>query len=800
MSKHAAFFANSAVAIAPYPLQAGETCQITFVPLAWSLEEEAPKRGLVLRIGFNHWTNVGGGVQVEDLPLVYRKERGQLWTVEYAVPSEATSVEFMFYEDKRLRFGGTRDYSFAALPRPASCTDALSHARFHRGATLCTEEAPLGFRVKQERSKHGGAVFRLWLGRPVDTVELVGSFGHTDDDNRELWSVYLSYAKPGDEYKYRINQREMVTDPYARRIRSRVFNAVLTPPPRSHYHHHLQHSSFVRPPLNEMVIYELHVGSLSREGTFAGAKRFLPKIRSLGVNMIELMPIHLWTKRASFDKSKWEDSTKEEENESYVNEEHGIEMQWGYGPCHLFAVSPIYGTPEDFADFVETAHQLGLGVILDVVYNHLSAGHLLPASYFYYDHNQQSSEEDMDQNQELKGAVGDASTDGEEQEAKPDVIGDIRHTPWGPRPHFGLSGVRRMILDNVDGIRVDGSVTIRRTHWEKTGFDIEDGWTLLQKITATAASLGAFSMVEDLQNDSKVVRDGSARCLGFDAQWEEVFYNSIRDALCFLYPIHVVEETIKHRFTDCSPSFQRIIYIENHDKVTYERFPVRISRAQPTGWLARKKTLLASCVLLTTPSIPMLFMGQEWFECTSFYYPQGNGRTFCWSEIEACYRQEGDEQEDAEWKRQVTHSQTNSNKRGHMELTMRRGILRLYRDLIRWRTSLPALKGLGIRVLQRDDKNRVMVYHRYDDKTNKGDANDVVVVANFGDGEWDQYNVRMPTAGAWAVLFNSDWKGYCHDFGNIGGTEVHAAWDPTHHCNMGVLSVGPYSLLLLVPQ
>src|SRR5690606_1424819 len=111
------------------------------------------------------------------------------------------------------------------------------------------------------------------------------------------------------------------------------------------------------PPLRGQVIYELHVGTFTREGTFAAAARELPRLAELGVSAIELMPVA----------------------------EFSGPFNWGYDGVHLFAPSHHYGSPDDLRRLVDAAHGLGLAVLLDVVCNHLGPeGNCLPAFSPHY--------------------------------------------------------------------------------------------------------------------------------------------------------------------------------------------------------------------------------------------------------------------------------------------------------------------------------------------------------------------------------------------------------------------------------
>ena len=195
--------------------------------------------------------------------------------------------------------------------------------------------------------------FSVWAPN-ADTVSLVGVFNNWDENQNPMqknangvWSTSLKKAKVGDQYKYHIvNQGKVYArmDPYARKVTSSVGNSVLSKPPVASTNPQFQAAD-----LNRLVIYELHIGTFGRRNrpcnspaTFKSSIPYLDELRELGVNAIEIMPI----------------------------QEFAGGISWGYNPSNLFAVESDYGSAQDFYDFVQAAHERGLAVILDVVYNH----------------------------------------------------------------------------------------------------------------------------------------------------------------------------------------------------------------------------------------------------------------------------------------------------------------------------------------------------------------------------------------------------------------------------------------------
>jgi 1,4-alpha-glucan branching enzyme len=221
---------------------------------------------------------------------------------------------------------------------------------------------------------------------------------------------------------------------------------------------------------------------------------------------------------------------------------------------------------------------------------------------------------------------------------------------------------------------------------------------------------------------------------------------AIRDAICY-------------RYND--DAFDRVIYSESHDEVANgkARVPQEINRNDPKGWYSQKRSTLAAAMVFTAPGIPMLFQGQEFLQ--------------------------------GEWFRDTVP--VDWDQRDEF-----RGIVRLYRDLIRLRLNREGftrgLCGQFTQVYHLNEESKVIAFHRWD---KGGPADDVVVVANFIHEPQDGYVIGFPAAGTWKLRFNSDWQGYSDDFEGHPSADVVAEDGecdglPFH----GTLSMGPYSVLL----
>ncbi len=334
---------------------------------------------------------------------------------------------------------------------------------------------------------------------------------------------------------------------------------------------------------NELVIYELHVGTFNvikggLTGTLDSAIEKLPYLRELGINAVELMPLA----------------------------EFPGDFSWGYNPAHPFAVESSYGGPDALKRFVKAAHRHGIAVIIDVVYNHLGPSDL---SLWQFDGWSENG----------KGGIY--------------FYNDHRsHTPWGEtRPDYGRGEVRRYLSDNAlmwleeyhaDGLRWDMIIYIKNINGEadKPANDIPEGWSLMQWINGEIQQKfpGKISIGESMRNTPWVVKDVGAGGAGFNAQWDGEFVHSIRQAVITRddgsRDLGAVSRAIEHRCD--ADAFRRVIFTESHDEVANgrARVPEEIWPGNVDSWFSKKRSTLAGALVLTSPGIPMLFQGQELLE------------------------------------------------------------------------------------------------------------------------------------------------------------------------------------------
>lgn len=426
-----------------------------------------------------------------------------------------------------------------------------------------------------------GVAFRVWAPH-ADQVSVVGDFNGWDTaanpmlrEDSGYWYGDVHGARTGQEYRFALRngaQEFTRIDPYARQVTNSVGNAVIY----DHASFDWQGDQFQCPDLNNLVIYEMHVGSFAPNGDGVGTleevQRNLDHISKLGVNCIELMPLM----------------------------EFAGDRSWGYNPAHIFAVESAYGGPNALKTLVREAHKRGISVIIDVVYNHFGPSDL---DLWRFDGWSQN---------DLGGIY---------------FYNDWRSTtPWGDtRPDYGRGEVRQFIRDNalmwleeyrVQGLRFDMTPYMRSVN--ATSTDIPEGWSLCRWINDEIRQRhpDAVSIAEDLHGKAEVVSTeiGGA---AFHSQWDQHFVHPIRQALVAERDeersIPAVRDAITYSYGDV---FSRVIYTESHDEVANgrARVPYEVSETDPTGWFAQKRSTLGAALTLTAPGVPMLFQGQEFLQ------------------------------------------------------------------------------------------------------------------------------------------------------------------------------------------
>jgi 1,4-alpha-glucan branching enzyme len=427
-----------------------------------------------------------------------------------------------------------------------------------------------------------GVAFRVWA--PFATsIFAAGSFNDWSEtanpfasEENGYWSVDIPGAKIGDEYQFVLHNGNQVLwhkNPYASEVVNSSGNAIIHDPDFD-----WTGDDFVMPPRNELVIYELHVGSFNDAnqdgpGTFDEIVPKLAYLRELGINAIEIMPVL----------------------------EFPMSFSWGYNPSNPFAVESALGGPQGLQRFVKAAHAQGIAVIMDVVYNHFGPGDL---DLWRFD-----GWSDENHNGGIYFYDNDRS-----------------HTDWGDtRPDYGRPEVRQYLRDNalfwlnkyrIDGLRFDSVSNIRSVN----GRELPDGWNLMQWIHDEIRSKQPWkiTIAEDLQNNDWITKETGTGGAGFSSQWDAGFVHPIRDAIIAQNDadrnLYAVRDALLHSYN--GDAIQRIIYTESHDEVAngHARVPEEIWPGNAGSWFSRKRSTLGAALLFSAPGIPMIFQGQEFLE------------------------------------------------------------------------------------------------------------------------------------------------------------------------------------------
>ncbi|MDB5162815.1 MAG: putative 1,4-alpha-glucan branching enzyme [Candidatus Saccharibacteria bacterium] len=573
-----------------------------------------------------------------------------------------------------------------------------------------------------------GVNFAVWapFAKEVNlllTVEFDSKKIPMASDGKGYWSVDDVDAKAGQSYLYEITtpsgEKLKRNDPYARQLTDSDNGASIIVVHDFKWGD-AEHFSAVEH--NKAIIYELHIGTFHRPdastaGTFYTAIEKLDYLKSLGVNYIELMPI------------------------TSMAQSYG----WGYAPNYIFSVEHAYGGRRGLLEFVKACHEKGIGVILDVVYNHF----FNKTDLWQYDG---WSEND-------RGGIY--------------FYNDERGvTPWGGRPDYGRAEVRQFILDNVamwlsefkiDGLRVDSTIYMRNSDGsnDKPELDITDAWSLLGEINNLAHKINpnALLIAEDNSSNPGIVQPTTKDGMGFNAQWEIGFPHVIRDSLGITNNpdqprLDGIKYELDHTYT--GNAFDKVIFSDSHD--TAANGSVRLNEAVTPGnagsVFARQRTLLASAATLTAPGIPMLLQGQEFMQEGAF----NDWQMLDWA------------------------------KTGQFA-----GIVLAHQHLINLRLNTfdntRGLLGQSTQLFHRDDANNIIGFHRWD---KGGPLDDTLVIINFDKVRLQNYELSLPDSGEWRVRFNSSWKGYSPDFHDTP-TEIISADD----AKKASINMSEFSVLIL---
>ena len=588
------------------------------------------------------------------------------------------------------------------MPRPHT-----SHWRLGLGAESCAE----GVRFRVWAPKCHGVEVLIENGCAVSLTPEAGGY----------FSGVVSEAAAGALYRYRLDGEGSFPDPCSRFQPKGPHGPSMVVDPRAYKWHD---EDWLGITMAGQVIYELHVGTFTKEGTFAAAARELEELKQLGMTVIEVMPVAEFPGKRS----------------------------WGYDGVNLYAPAHEYGYPGALKRFVDAAHGLGLSVILDVVYNHLGPdGNYLGA---YSDH----------------------------------YFTDRYETDWGAAINFDgpeSKEVREFFIRNacywiaefhMDGLRLDATDSI----YDSGPIHVLS--ELSQRAREAGKPRNIILAAENEKQDVRLITPVAKGGYGLDAIWNDDFHHTAMVALTgrreayytdyrgtsqellsavkrgFLYQGQHYKWQNQARGTPVTtqPPSAFVCFLQNHDQIANSLRGNRLHALTSPG---RYRALTA--VLLLAPGTPMLFMGQEFWASSPFLFFTDHGdladtvyqgRKKFLSQFPSIGSLEAQEH--------VPHpnlaSTFEASKVDLSERTTHAGIYRFHRDLLRIRREDSVIAAQSRERLEGATFSRDAFVLRFFGQ----DGDDRLLVVNLGaDLDYDpapEPLLAPPSGGRWQVLWSSD--------------------------------------------
>ena len=429
-----------------------------------------------------------------------------------------------------------------------------------------------------------GVRFRVWAQKASSvSLRIVGQSREIsmDPEQKGYFTTFVNGLKSGTRYFYLLNASQQRPDPVSRSQPEGVHgpSEVIDP---SEFEWEDQDWEGI--PLEEMIIYEIHIGTFTQQGTFEAVIPFLDYLKEdLGVTTIELMPVGQFPG----------------------------DRNWGYDGTYLYAPQNSYGGPIGLKSLINACHLRNLAVILDVVYNH-------PGPEGNY--------------------LGDYGP----------YFTDCYTTPWGPAINYDgpeSDEVRKFVVDNalywvteyhVDGLRIDAIHGIFDFSARHVLYDVREA------IHRQAKKLERHIMVlaESDLNDARIINPPNKGGYGLDAQWNDDFHHSLHALLTkerdgYYQDFGHIDQLVKALqegfvYSGQYSPFRRrqhgssskhlppskfIIFSQNHDQVGNRLKGERLSTL-----VSFEALKLAAGIVLLAPNIPLLFMGEEYGEGAPFLY------------------------------------------------------------------------------------------------------------------------------------------------------------------------------------
>jgi maltooligosyltrehalose trehalohydrolase len=556
---------------------------------------------------------------------------------------------------------------------------------------------------------------------PVETRHAVSPLLPMEKEKSGYWRIIVNNISPETLYLYRLEGKKERPDPVSHFQPNGVHEPSQVV---DHASFEWQDENWNGIPLSELVMYELHVGTFTQEGTFDTIIPRLDEIRDVGINAIEIMPV------AQFPG----------------------ERNWGYDGVYIHAVQNSYGGPDGLKRLVNECHKKGTAVILDVVYNHLG-----PEGNYLWDYGPYFTKK--------------------------------YKTPWGEAINFDgaySDEVRTFFIENalhwfknyhIDALRLDAVHSI---------FDMS-AKPFLQELAETVEEFSReegreFHLIaESNLNDTKVIRPRELGGYGIHSQWSDDLHHSLHTLLTgedegYYVDFGKVEQLVKsfnegfvysgqhsrfrkRRHGNSSkdrPAHQFVVFSQNHDQIGNRMLGERLSNL-----ISFEGLKLAAGVVILSPYVPLLFMGEEHGEESPFLYFVSH---FDPDLIEAVRRGRKEEFESFNWKGEppdprsvetFLRSKINWKKRKEGKNKV---LLDFYKRLIELRKKIPALSELNKDNLDvwGLEEEKIMFMRRWKD----GSESHVFSVFNFNKSDMS-LRISLPERRWKKVLDSSEkmWNG-----------------------------------------
>jgi maltooligosyltrehalose trehalohydrolase len=546
--------------------------------------------------------------------------------------------------------------------------------------------------------------------------------------------------QPGTRYFYRINKNSDRPDPASR------FQPLGVHGPSEIINEDFEWSDqeWKGLPLEKYIFYEIHVGTFSPEGTFTAILDYLEELKDLGITALEIMPVSQFPGKRN----------------------------WGYDGVFPFAVQNSYGGPEKLKRLVNACHVRGLAVVLDVVYNHLGPeGNYLGEFGPYF-------------NERYK-------------------------TPWGPALNFdGLDSdpVRHYFIQNAwqwfsefhfDALRLDAVHGILDTSAHPFLLELSEAKKKWEETLGRAIYL----IPESDLNDSRLLSPSSVGGFNLDAQWMDDFHHVIHTLLTGekkgyyldFGTLDQLEKTLKEGFvysgqysayrrrrygnsSENIPAHKFVVYSQNHDQVGNRLHGERLSQL-----VSLSQAKIAASLVILSPFLPLIFMGEEYGETAPFNYFIDHGDEQLLELVRkgrsAEFASFGESKEAPDPASQAVFDESRLNHHLKME-SPHRDLYNFYRELIHFRKTIPALEFLSKKSLDVviDTDKRTLFFSRFKNQSR------ILAFINFSS---DKTLFTLPK-GIWLKKLDSDDRRW-------GGSSLTTLEEITS----GILEMAPESFVLL---